>query len=79
MAKVWITHHARRRAAERLPHLKISPGRLNQQIYGTLRAGTQVRGDGTIAVPVGGGWCAICAPDARGGWVAITFLKERSA
>lgn len=79
MARVRITHHARRRAAERLPHLKISPGRLNQQIYGALRAGRKVRHDGTIAVPVGSGWCAICAPDVRGGWVAITFLKERGA
>lgn len=79
MARVRITRHARERAEERLPDIKISPGRLNQQIYGALRAGRKVRRDGTIAVPVGQGWCAICAPEARGGWVAITFLRERSA
>ena len=79
MARVRITHHARERAEERLPHIRISPGRLNQQIHGALRAGSEVRHDGTIAVPVGGGWSAICAPEARGGWVAITFLRERGA
>jgi len=77
--KVHITRHAHRRARERLPDVRLTPGKLSQMLFNELRTGSRVRHDGTIAVPVGYGWCMICAPDHRGGWVAITVLKEGSA
>ena len=71
MARVRITRHARERAEERLPDIKISPGRLNQQIYGGLELVN--RHDGTI-LSVGCGWCAICA--RRPGVAGVSRLKR---
>jgi hypothetical protein len=71
-----LTKHARKRAEERLP-FAVNETRLGWQIRGALKAGRQVRSDGSISVPVGHGWCAICQPRAEGGWNVITFLRQR--
>lgn len=73
-----LTRHARERARERLP-FSVNETKLGWQIQGALKAGRPVRGDGSISVPVGHGWCAICQPRAEGGWNVITFIKQRGA
>lgn len=71
-----LTKHAHKRAEERLP-FAVNETRLGWQIRGALKAGRQVRSDGSISVPVGHGWYAICRPRAAGGWAVITFIKRR--
>lgn len=73
-----LTRHARQRARERLP-FKVSETRLGWQIQGALKAGRPVREDGSISVPIGHGWYAICHPRAEGGWDVVTFVKRRRA
>ncbi|MEW6049010.1 MAG: hypothetical protein AB1609_21495, partial [Bacillota bacterium] len=76
---VVVSEHAKLRWRERGGQGPLRPGRIRHHLLATLHVGAEAGPECQVEVGLAPGWRAVCVPQAQGGWLVVTVIREEEA